>query len=333
VIISPPMDNTISENQLRDIGSIQLTEKFQSFIRASSYLYSRAKLVSVSQIVLTVLIPIVLTTLAVVYSDQTGPASKIKVWASFYGIVITLLDLAFFEKLQKELKKTAAKVQECFDCDLLLMNWNYFRAGDKPTPEKIDRAARALRRELTTDEKNWYAPKSIGSLPIYLSRIICQRSNIWWDSEVRRRYTRYLTIVAVIIGLVATVVGLAKNMSMEVFVLTILAPIFPTIIWIIKEIKKQQDTIDTLDRLMKYVVQLWDDALNRSIDVDSIADKSRELQNELYVHRSSNQPIPNRIHKLLAKGLGTSMNTGAEELIEQAKAKLGFPVAQNSITG
>jgi len=315
------MGNIISENQIIDIGSIQLTDKFHSLIRASTYLYSRAKLVSVSQIVLTVMIPIILTILAVVYSDHLGPTSKLKVWAAFYGIVITLLDLAFFEKLQKELKKAAAKVQECFDCDLLLMNWNYFKVGEKPAPEKIAQAERDLKRELTTEEKNWYSPV-VGELPIYLSRIVCQRSSIWWDGEIRRKYNRYLIIIAVIIGLTAAVVGLVKDMSMEVFILAILAPIFPIAIWIIKEIKKQKETIDTLDRLMKYVVQLWDDALNQSIDLESVANKSRELQNELYVHRSSNRPIPNRIHKILAKGLGSNMNKGAAELVKQAELRL-----------
>lgn len=318
------MDNTISENELRDIGSIQLTEKFQSLIRASSYLYSRAKLVSGSQIVLTVVIPVVLTILAVVYSDRSGSISKLKVWAAFYGIIITLFDLAFFEKLQKELKKAAAKVQECFDCDLLLMKWNYFKVGDKPTPEKIYQAESALGRELTTEEKNWYSPV-VGNLPIYLSRIVCQRSSILWDSEVRRKYTRWLTIFAVIIGLTLAVMGLTKNMPMEVFILAILAPIFPTIVWIIKEIKKQKDTIDTLDRLMKYVEQLWNDALNHSIDLEGVANKSRELQNELYAHRSSNQPIPNIIHKMLAKGLGSNMNKGAAELVKQAELRLETP--------
>ena len=315
------MDNTTSENQIRDIGSIQLAERFQIFTRASTYLYSRAKLVSFSQLVLTVVIPVILTTLAIVFSDQTTPASKLKVWAAFYGIIITLLDLIFLDRLQKELKKAAAKVQECFDCELLLMDWNNFKVGEKPAPEKVAQAEGNLRRELTTDEKNWY-PAVVGELPIYLSRIVCQRTNIWWDSEVRRKYNRLLTTVAVIIGLTGAIVGLAKDMSMEVFILTILAPIFPTAVWTIKEIRKQKETIDTLDRLMKYVVQLWDDALEQSIDLDSIANKSRELQTELYVHRASNQPIPNRIHKILSKGLGSNMNKGATELVKQAKLRL-----------
>jgi len=112
---------------------------------------------------------------------------------------------------------------------------------------------------------------------------------------------------------------------MEAFVLTMLAPIFPTAVWIIKEIRKQKDTIDIHDRLMKYVMQLWDDALNQSIGIAEISNKSRDLQNELYAHRSSNQPIPNRVHKILAKGLVTSINKSAEELIEQVRAKLGVP--------
>jgi hypothetical protein len=35
--------------------------------------------------------------------------------------------------------------------------------------------------------KDWY-PVSVGQLPIHEARLICQRSNIWWDAKQKLRY-------------------------------------------------------------------------------------------------------------------------------------------------
>ncbi len=315
------MDKIINETQIRDIGKIQLEDKFQLYTRASTYLYSQAKLITTLQILFTVIIPIILSFLTIIFSDVSDPNSILKVVAPFYGMFITLIDLAFFDNLQKDFKKRAAKIQECFDSELLLMDWNYFKVGDKPVHEDVIQTANSLKRELTAGEKNWYS-SILSNLPLYLCRVASQRTNIWWDGEVRRKYTKYLTTFLLIIISGAVGIGLLRRMPMDFFILAIFAPIFPTIVWLIKERKKQKETIELLDRLMKYAEELWNNAVILGSDPIIVAEKSRELQNELFIHRSSNQPIANRIHKSLSKGLDTSMNRGAEELVQQANLHL-----------
>lgn len=302
----------INQKQNVDIGAAQLSDKFQQYLKASTYLYTQAKKFSFYQFALTVMIPVALTILNTTYSD------KLRVWAAFYGVVVTFLDLAVLETILKQRKKDGASVQEQFDCELLLMDWNETR-GDKLDTETIVRAAGSLRRELSPNERNWY-PKNVGTIPIFLSRLICQRTNIWWDRTIRQYYRNLLLVLGIVVVLVIAIIGLVQNLSLEDFLLGLLVPMFPAITWLVKEVKKHGESIASLARLMKNANALWDTALKKRGEPDYIALKSRQLQDELFVHRHSNQPVPNFFNKLFGKKLDVSMNKSAEDLIREAKA-------------
>jgi hypothetical protein len=311
----------MDQQATKDIGQLQRTDAFQRCLRASSYLYSKAKLISGLQVFLTILVPVVLSALSVLFSRESQQGTGLKGWAAFYGIVVVLLDSMFLDKTQKSLKKEAAQIQELFDCELFEIPWNEFKAGDKPTPEKIDQSSRALKRELTEREMNWY-PGVVGRLPLYLCRLVCQRTNIWWDGELRRRYAFWLSTFAVGMLLLAAIVGMVKNMSLVTFVLTIMAPLFPAAMWFIRERNRQKESMATLDRLMKHTTNLWTNVLDAKMSPADALDKSRELQDEIFVHRSSNQPIPNLVNRIFAGRFDVSMNKGAEELVAAAEAAM-----------
>jgi hypothetical protein len=308
----------MGEREIKNIGEIQKADNFQRYLRSSSYLYSRAKLIGGIQVFLTVLVPVVLSVSSVVFFHGSQPGSGLKGWAAFYGIAVVLFDTLLLDRAQKTTKKAAAKIQEDFDCKLLEMPWNEFKVGDKPTPEEIDQSARALKRELTEREKSWYPPEA-GRLPLYLCRVVCQRTNVWWDGELRRRYALCLSLLAVSVVVIAILVGMLKDMSLSTFVLTIMAPIFPAEIWFIRERNRQKDSIALLDRLMKHTAKLWASLLNSWPDEGEALIKSRELQDELFVHRYSNPPIPNMVHKIFAGKFDVTMNKGAEELVDAAE--------------
>jgi hypothetical protein len=311
----------MDDRAVKDIGQIQRTDNFQRYLRASSYLYSKAKVMSGLQVLLTVLVPVVLSVMSVLFFRDSQQGAGLKGWAAFYGIAVILLDTLLLDRTQKSIKKEAAQIQECFDCELLEIPWNEFKVGDRPSPEKIDQSAGALRRELTEREKNWY-PAAAGKLPLYLCRVVCQRTNVWWDGELRRRYAFYLSLLAVSIVVLAVVVGIAKDMSLGTFVLTIMAPIFPAQIWLIRERNRQKDSIAVLDRLMKHTAKLWASVLDSQSNQNEASIKSRELQDELFVHRYSNAPIPNAVHKVFAGSFNVTMNKGAEELVNEAKTAM-----------
>lgn len=293
----------------------QNTERFVEYLAASSRLYSRAKTLTALQVILTVPLPLAFSVLAILFPG-------LKVWAAFYGVTIPIFDAIFIERLANDCKKQAAKIQERFDCDLLELDWNHLKAGDEPTRERIHRAAKKYNSKKSNQPKvNWYS-RSVEKLPLLLARIVCQRSSILWDTELRRTYTNGLIGMACGLGVAAPLVGLALKMSMEVFVLSILAPIFPTLLWVIREIKKQREAIGTQERLMRFVEGIWKDALDRRRTDQQLGTASRELQDEIYLHRSSNQPVFNWVYNLMRTKQEDEMAVGVEEMVEQAIGSL-----------
>lgn len=135
--------------------------------------------------------------------------------------------------------------------------------------------------------------------------------------ELRRGYVAWLIGIATILGAAVLIVGIALKMNLETFVLSIFAPVFPTILWTLRESKKQRETAGTLDRLRKYVATLWRDAAHGKLDDSEMEQKSRELQDELFVHRHTNQPVFDWVNRLLRKGYEQQMNIGAAELVAE----------------
>jgi len=305
------------DEPLNHIPSRQNTDRFLEYIAAARSTYSRIKDLTAIQMLFTVFFPIALSVFAVLRPER-------KVWAAFSGIIVSIIDVLIFEKLQKDWKKEAARIQERLDCELFELEWNDFKVGDKPSREKIHKASAAflLKDSNVNRIKDWYSPH-VERLPLYLATVVCQRSNIYWDSELRRGYVAWVTGLALALGVIALIAGLALKMSMETFVLSLLAPISPTLLWSIREIKKQRESATTLDRLMKYAQQLWRDAIDGALSAEQITKKSRTLQDELFAHRHSNQPIFDWINNLVRKRYEVQMNIGAEELVAEAlKARL-----------
>src|SRR5262245_19155794 len=104
------------DESLNHIPHRQNTDRFLAYIAAAYSTYSRVKDLAAVQMVFTVLFPIALSVLAILRPER-------KVWAAFSGIVVSLLDVLIFEKLQKDWKKEAAKIQERFDCEIFELEW------------------------------------------------------------------------------------------------------------------------------------------------------------------------------------------------------------------
>lgn len=297
---------------LNRIPEQQTSEKFLKYLAASSKLYADAKKIAGLQAVLSVPVPIIFSVIAVLHPP-------FKVWASAYGFLISLCDVVLFDKLQNDWKKEGAKVQELFDCGLLEMVWHDFKVGDRPMAEKLHRAAERRLNKLPREhkERGWYSP-TVGRLPMPLARIACQRTNILWDSELRRLYARGMSGLLFVLALAALVAWMAVNMTAETFILSVATPIFPAVLWLLREIRKQREAAATLDRLMKYAQDFWKDLLGGKLNAEQAAERSRELQDELFTHRHSNQPVFNFVHRLVRRGYERHMDVGAEALVEEA---------------
>src|SRR5262245_15577569 len=111
-----------------------------------------------------------------------------KPYAAFAALSIALLDLTFLDRAQRQQLKVAAKIGEERDCAILELPWNEFTVGKRVEPETIHGAATAYAKRQNDDKlRDWYSPV-VGKVPIHLARIICQRTNLWYDAQLRRYY-------------------------------------------------------------------------------------------------------------------------------------------------
>ncbi len=286
--------------------------KFLEYLAAASSLYGRAKLITGVQFIITVPIPITLYLLSVIFPD-------LRPIPTIYGMVVSLGDILFLDQIQLKLKKEAAKVQEVFDCELLEMDWRDLFVGSKPIYENIVREAAEFltHEERRSKIRDWYS-NSVGRLPISIARIICQRSNIWFDDLLRSYYTKWLCIILSIIITIPLVIAICLNSGIKTFILSVALPLSPTVIWITREFLRQRRSIYLLRSMEHHINKIFEDAIIGKLSDVELASKSREFQDQLFQHRHTNQPIFNWLYNRLRSKLDNIMNETSEQLVKRA---------------
>ncbi|MEW6715722.1 MAG: S-4TM family putative pore-forming effector, partial [Nitrospirota bacterium] len=294
----------------------QNTQQQLDRLAAQRYIYSQSKKLLTLQMLLTIAIPITL-------SISVTIVQNLKIWAAFYGIVISIIDVAFIEHYQKSLKTRATKIQELFDCDVLKIKWHDLKAGNRPDNEIISEAAENFKKKCPEYKglKNWY-PVSITPLPLHLARLVCQRTNCWWNSKLRRRYKAVLLTGIILIILVFVAISIHKKMTMMDFILSLFAPFSPTILWALREYYKQSEAADALDKLKSHIEDIWTKIINKELTEESIESISRDIQNEIFDRRRSDPVVFDWLYKLLRDNQEVQMNKGAEELVREALISL-----------
>jgi hypothetical protein len=289
------------------IPAKQNSEEQLDLIAASSYFSGRGKLILGFQIFLTVLAPVGWT-LIIPFLP------KLQLWAAFYSITISIVDAAFFDRWLETLLQQGAKVQELFDCNVMDLPWHATKLGDPIDGESLHRATRKWKRRHSTPKRDWY-PTVVGMLPPHLGRLLCQRTNCWYDESLRRRYRSWLTAFLVAILILIVVIGLIGGLTLEKFVLAILAPMSPALLWGMREYKRHTKAIQTRERLKALAERMWDQAITSP--TLTLAQESRDLQDEIYDARRTNPRIFNWIYALLREEHEEDMKAGAERLVRQ----------------
>jgi len=208
------------------------------------YFYSRVKTLTAVQAALDVLSPIA-GAIAVVMKPDAD------VWAATAGIAVALFDTLWFEPKQSDFRDLGAKVQEEFDCTVLELPWNTPLAGERVSAEEVYEAYKMYKPSKSAPLEDWY-PKVLGTLPLYQARLICQRTNSWWDAKLRRRYCGWIGYtLSLVVGCVI-ILGLVNGVSLQKFVLAVVAPLLPAVLWAGREYRRQKETAIRSDRLKAY---------------------------------------------------------------------------------
>jgi SMODS-associating 4TM effector domain len=298
---------------MAQMNKIVITENEDAqirLLRARRQMYARAKRLLSLQIVLTVAVPMVGALCASAWPDLRGSVA-------FLSLTIAILDATVFDRIQRALLKSAAKVQEQFDCIVLELPWDDFSVGERVPPETIHAASsKHLKGQQDASLKDWY-PVAVEQVPLHLARIICQRTNLWYDAKLRRQYGGGSIGLSVGLSLLLVVIGMVRGLTLDTFVLTVLAPAAPIIIWGVREYFRQRDTCEILDRLRLDSEDLWERAKTGACSETDCTNQSRQFQNAIYLRRSSSPLIFDWMYKVQRPHLEDQMNRGAEDFVRE----------------
>jgi hypothetical protein len=180
-----------------------------------------------------------------------------------------------------------------FDCGLFALGWNDFKIGDRAREEDIASGADKFRKANGDKSKlkDWYS-FAFADLPVSHARLICQRANAWWDSELRGKYISVIRWTICVLGLLSFVIGIATCLTVEKLILAVIAPITPICMWGIKEVRKQSLVVSEGERVVKYLDSVWRRVCSGQLTEKELENESRSLQNEIYDRRKGNAVNP-----------------------------------------
>jgi hypothetical protein len=293
-----------------DILTLQNGEPQVRLLRARRQKFVDGKRLLSLQLILTIGVPVVGALLTLKWRDLQG-------LVAFASLVIAILDVTLLDRLQQKIRQTTAKIQEQFDCRVLDLPWDTFTVGAKADPETIHEASKKYNRG-RPDSKldNWY-PLAVARVPLHLARIICQRTNLWYDSKLRRQYGGWTLAITLGLSVVFVAIGVIEKLALDSFVLIVLAPAAPILIWGLREYLRQCEAADGLERLKSEAEGLWEDARHGKCGDADCAVKSRQFQNAIYELRRRSPLVFDWIYKLRRPNLEDQMNHGAEEFVKQ----------------
>ncbi|RAN39074.1 hypothetical protein HY26_17140 [Hyphomonas sp. GM-8P] len=296
---------------MNEVVAKQNSSKGIGMLKARQQTYAWATTLQILQLIAGVLVPITASISALIY-PCTRP------YLASLALLVLILDIAFIDRWMSKFIRQAAKLSELFDCYVLELEWNEFVAGEEPTPESVSFAASKFSSSANAVGKlmNWY-PVSVGRAPIHIARLACQRTNLWYDAELRRRYSDWVVVIPLLIVAVFFAVGLGANLLFSELVLAIAVPLTPLLIWSIREHFRHRDTAASQQALRASADALMKSVKSGPVVVSDLEAKSREFQDAIYLRRRANPLVFPVVYSLLRNDMERDMNAGAEELLER----------------
>jgi SMODS-associating 4TM effector domain len=278
-------------------------------LRSRRRLYLTAKRYQGALVLLTLALPIISLSVAAFVPWA-------KAYVAAFALLFGICDVIFFDRWLKGLLRSAARLQEAFDCDVLDIQRNNFLTGNAVDPEEIyELASKTTSSGQDHQLRDWY-PVETGAVPTHVGRILCQRQNLIYDNKVRKSYGRLLSIGLIVLLTGLLIYSIATQITVDALIVTVLAPATPILNWILREYFRQQDTITTLAHLKAESEKLWKHALN-GMTTQEAAARSRELQDAIYNHRVASPIVFDFIYYWHRNGLEAQMNAGAVHLVAE----------------
>jgi SMODS-associating 4TM effector domain len=294
-----------------EAASRQNSEENLVFLKARFVVYRKANWIVVLQVVLTILIPIVMALSALFFPE-------FRAHFVLAGIMITLVDLLVIDRLLAKPISEAAKLGEEFDSRVLGISWANVFVGARFSPELLRKYSANFKGRHTQRVLNWY-PLAAFSLRPDRTALLCQRTNLWYDGELRQNYAKLVKISGVGIFASCFIASWAQNQTLQSSILYSVAPLLPYLSWTIRTYFRQTDVSQAQLRNLASADQLLRLSAKGSLSENKARSEIRELQNAIYSRRTASPLMLPLFYRMLRPRMEDQMANGAEQLIKDLK--------------
>jgi hypothetical protein len=281
---------------------------------AQRRLYSNAKIMQYILIAITVIIPVLIafvTNFSNLRIDDTS-------WIYTIYAIVVIFGEKILEIFIDRNKKTAASIQEKFDTNIFdipeneLLNSVFidhdivrkYSKKDKLNANKISRVT------------NWYSTR-IDCLRTNIAILFCQRMNICYDQNIKKKYNKLLISLSVLTFITLLIISLTNDFSLKKFIIEVILPSIPILNFTYKEINQNIESVDNLQKLREIIEnKLSSLSRNDVIEIEEL----RNIQDRIFNNRILSPLIPDFIYKILWTELEDEMNYSVENRIVELQS-------------
>jgi hypothetical protein len=291
-----------------NIGQRQDEPELLRFLRARSQIYRWAERWQWMQLLLMVAVPIVGSVYGSINPDARSYVAGI-------AALMAIFDVVIMDRRYRKLIRLAAKAAEAFDVALFRLPWSKAAAGAQLDAEYVSTADRKWRGD-EGKLRGWY-PVSVDRAPIDVARIICQRTNAWYDAELRRFYANLLAGVACLVVAGLIIFGIVQDLKVTDLLVTVFVPVAPIIIWSARERYRQIDAAEANEGVKSEAESLLGAIQSGKCSARERATQSRQLQNVIYTRRAANPMLFPFLYRVRRRKMEESMQDAADHWLKQ----------------
>ena len=284
-------------------------------LAAQREMYSLGKTYFNLQLIFNVLITVLLLVVGLLLNHFC----EIKIdWVrTFYAFTILLIDNLVITSLINQLRQKASSVQEMFDCDVLNIEWNKILVGEKPHNEEVNKFYKKhlSRVKDLSNLKNWYAI-SISEINTNAAKLICQRSNFYYDFALRNYFIRWVIGIAVALLIIIVFSSCLNDVSTRTLFISGLFPYLPILSMALRLYNEHTTSIKNLESLKSAINSAWSNLLKKEVVSEQTI---RQIQDKIFLNRKSNPLIPDKMYNKLRSNLEEQMYYSVSLLVEEYK--------------
>ena len=287
---------------MNNIKELQNKPENVMLLAAQRQLYNKAKNAFAVQVALTVIAVIGLNFLKLIPKEKVPFDTG---WFALLAVVVAIIDLSVFVVYISNMRTTAAKIQELFDCRLYGLQWNKFNAGSQPEKADIRNNADEYKVNHNSPLKDWY-DIDLEGLPQEKAIILCQEINLYYDGRLREKFKQHSLWTLVVLGVMSLLIGFSRNFTVSKLFKDVIAPLLPALALTIKVYTENAKSIKASSELKKVVNMI------RQSTATPTVEQLRQIQDKIYCSRKDSALVPEWFYNRKRKKLEQDMKITAE---------------------